>query len=101
MATQYLPFPTAALALAASQADWAQKILKHPTLSSAITKAFWGRIVNPDDGTAYGTFTDTVMAYCSTRYTAGQMNALQGALLPANDPGVVATLAAIAAAATR
>lgn len=94
MATQYLPFATAALAQSASQADWAQKILKHPTLSTAVTKAFWGWITNPNDGTAYGVFTDSLMTYVAAKYTPAQVTALQSALLPASDPGVVATLAA-------
>lgn len=98
MPTQYLPFATIALAATASQADWAQKILKHPTLSSAATKAFWGYIVNPDDGTALGVFADDVMAMCGQKYSAAQLTALQTALLPETDPTVVATLAAIAAA---
>lgn len=97
MATQYLPFATAALAASASQADWAQKILKHPTLSSAVTKAFWTYIVNPNDGTALGVFTDDVMAICAQRYSAAQLSALQAALLPETDPTVIATLAALAA----
>lgn len=98
MAKKYLPFATAALAQSASQADWAQKILKHPTLSSAVTRAFWGWIVNPNDGTAFGVFTDTVVAICAAKYTVAQMTSLQSSLLPENDPGVAATLAAIPAA---
>jgi len=100
MATQYLPFATAALAASASQADWAQKVLKHPTLASAVTKAFWGWMVNPNDGTAYGIFSDDVMAVCVKNYTSAQLSALQAALLPATDPGVAATLAAIKAVHT-
>ncbi len=93
----YLPFATAALAASKSQADWAQKILGHPTLSSSTTKAFWGFIVNPNDGTALGEFTDQVMAALTPKLTPAELTALNASLLPASDPIVVATLAAIAA----
>jgi hypothetical protein len=99
MATQYLHFANATLAQNQSQADWAQKILRHPTLSTSTTKAFWGWIVNPDTGDTYGVFTDAVMDYCTLKYTPQQLSDLQATLIPEDDPGVAATLAAIAAAA--
>jgi hypothetical protein len=97
MSTRYLSFPTAAAAAAQSQADWAQKILGHPTLSTSATKALWGYIVNPNDGTALGVFADNVMTMLSPKLTPAELADLTAALLPATAPLVVATLAAIAA----
>jgi hypothetical protein len=46
MATRYLIFASEAAAINASQADWAQRILGHPTLSTAVTKQLWQVISN-------------------------------------------------------
>lgn len=99
MAKQYLFFATAAAAQSQSQNDWAVQILRHPTLDSAITKAFWSWMTNPNDGTSYGIVTDSVMATMTAQFTANRLAAVQAALLPESDSGVQACLAAIAASA--
>jgi len=98
MATQYYKFNSAAQAKAASESDWETKILKRAKKPEDVTTALWGYIVNPNTGDAYGVVTDDLMAFIVARFTAQQVSALQSVLLPASDPGVVATLAAIAAA---
>lgn len=102
MNTQYLPFATSSQARGQSRSDWAVRILKHPTIATNTTSAFWGFISNPSTAFpgldfSYGVFSDDVLATCTANYASSQLTSLQGSLLPASDAGVVATLAAIAA----
>jgi hypothetical protein len=85
MATQYLIFASLTAAQNASEADWAVRILKHPTDSNAITRGLWGYISN-SAGTV-GVITDNVPL-------AGLSAAEQAALVPESDPTVQAVLAA-------
>jgi hypothetical protein len=85
MATQYLIFASLAAAQNASAADWSQRVLHHPTLSTADTKFLWG-IISNSAGTI-GVITDNVpLAALST--------AEQAALVDETDPTVQAVLAA-------
>jgi hypothetical protein len=85
MATQYLIFASLAAAQNATQADWAQRILHHPTLSTAVTDSLWG-IVSNVAGTI-GVITDNVPL-------SGLSAAEQSALVDATNPTVAAVLAA-------
>ena len=85
MATQYLIFASLAAAQNASSADWAVRILGHPTPSDATTRQLWGTISN-SAGTV-GVITDNVPI-------AGLSSAEQAALVPESDPRVQAVLAA-------
>ena len=58
MATRYLIFASLAAAQNASSADWAVRILGHPTLTGAVTKYLWG-IISNSAGTI-GVITDNV-----------------------------------------
>jgi len=85
MATQYLVFASLAAAQTATQADWAVRILGHPTLSTAVTKGLW-RIISNVAGTI-GVITDNVPL-------AGLSAAEQAALVNETNPTVAAVLAA-------
>lgn len=95
MTMQYLSFATAAAASAQSSSDWA-KVLGHPTISSNATKFLWAVLVHPTDGTALGQLSDETLATVMAKMTPAQQTARTAALMPASDPLVVATLAAIA-----
>jgi hypothetical protein len=85
MATQYLVLASLLAAQNASKADWAVRVLHHPTLSTAGTTMLWGVISN-SAGTI-GVITDDVplAALSATE---------QAALVNETDPTVVAVLAA-------
>lgn len=83
MATQYLIFPSLAQAQNASSADWAVRILGHPTLSNAITQFLWGIISNVS-GTI-GVIGDNIPL-------SGLSAAEQAALVDATNPTVAAVL---------
>lgn len=85
MATKYLIFASLTAAQNASKADWAVRVLGHPTLSTSITNMLWNAISN-SAGTI-GVITDNV-----------PLSALSGteqsSLVDASDPTVAAVLAA-------
>lgn len=85
MATQYLIFASLAAAQSASRADWAQRVLHHPTLSTAVTDSLWG-IISNSAGTI-GVISDNVPR-------SGLSAAELAALVDATDPTVAAVLAA-------
>ena len=85
MATQYLIFDSLTVAQNASSADWAVRILRHPTLATSDTKNLWG-IISNSAGTI-GVITDNVPM-------SGLSSAEQAALVPGSDPRVQAVLAA-------
>ncbi len=85
MATRYIVFASLAAAQNASSADWAVRILGHPTISTAVTKFLWGIISNAA-GTI-GVITDNVPL-------AGLSVTEQAALVDATNPTVAAVLAA-------
>lgn len=88
MATRYLIFASLAAANNASQADWAQRILHHPTLSTAVTNSLWGVLSNTA-GTI-GVITDNIPL-------AGLSASEQAALVDGTNTTVAAVLAAATA----
>lgn len=86
MPTMYLVFPSAAAANNASQADWAQRVLKHPVVSTNATKNLW-QVISNDAGTI-GIIPQSVQDSLSWLSTSEAIN-----LLPATDPTVAAVLA--------
>lgn len=85
MATQYLVFQTLPLAQTASETDWSQRVLHHPTLSTADTKYSWGIISN-----AAGT-----IGVISDNVPHSWLSAIEIVnLVDATDPTVAAVLAA-------
>jgi hypothetical protein len=87
MATEYLVFASLAAAQNASRADWAVRVLGHPTLSTATTSMLWGVISN-SAGTI-GVISDNVPR-------SGLSSAELAALVDETDPTVAAVLAAAA-----
>jgi len=86
MTRQYLVFASLAAAQNASAADWAQRVLGHPTVSDAVTRFLWG-IISNSAGTI-GVITDNVPL-------SGLSAAEQAALVDATNPTVAAVLAAM------
>lgn len=84
MATRYLIFASLVTAQTASSADWAVRILGHPTVSNAVTKFLWAIISNAA-GTI-GVISDNIPL-------VGLSAAEQVALVDATNPTVAAVLA--------
>jgi hypothetical protein len=85
MTTMYLVFPSKVAAENASKADWAVRVLGHPTLSTSGTTMLWGVISNAA-GTI-GVIGDNIPR-------SGLSSAELAALVDASDPTVAAVLAA-------
>lgn len=84
MATRYLIFASQAAAENASKADWAVRVLGHPTPSNAVTSMAW-MVISNSAGTI-GVIRDNIpMSWLSASE--------QAALVDASNPTVVAVLA--------
>jgi hypothetical protein len=93
---RYFPLASKQLANAQSE-EWWEAVLGRARLPQDGTRFLFATIVNPnDESQAYLVVDDVGYNMIHSKLTAQQQSFVDSKLLPASDPGVVATLAAIA-----